>query len=439
MAERIDDEMKRYGNLWDKVCERANIELAAELAVKAKRPTKARTEFMGHKEQMLDALQASLLNESYQFSPLHSFTVYEPKERQIHTPPFYPDKILHHCLMNVVKPLFLEKFTADTYGSIKGRGVSMTADKLKKVIREHPDWYFLQIDVRKFYQSIDHDVCKNAVRRVIKCQKTLRMFDALIDRHDEGLAIGVYPSQYLANLVLSGIDHHVKEVMRLPYYFRYMDDILLIIPDKTVATAALAELRIELAKIKLDLKNNARIAPISYGIDFVGYKFYPNHTALRKSIKVKMQRTIRKLNRKGADDVVFKQKTASQFGWCMHADCRNLLRVSLKDRIVLYEKNMEFKRLSEIREAENWFGLAKDKRVSIKSLFDVDIVFFEHLITTIKGETKVVCKFAYPDKPEDYHYFITRSDVMRDRLERDKDIMPFIAKIKQVGNYTAYE
>ena len=150
--------MKRYGNLWDKVCERANIELAAELAVKAKRLTKARTEFLENKQQLLDDLQASLINETYRFSPLHSFTVYEPKERQIHTPPFYPDKILHHALMNVVKPLFMEKFTADTYGSIKGRGVSMTAEKLKKVLREHPDWYFLQIDVHHFYQSIDHDV-----------------------------------------------------------------------------------------------------------------------------------------------------------------------------------------------------------------------------------------------------------------------------------------
>lgn len=358
------------------MCDRANIELAADNAVKAKRPTKARTEFLEHKEQMLEALQASLVNETYRFSPLHSFVVYEPKERQIHTPPFYPDKILHHCVMNVVKPLFLEKFTTDTYGSIKGRGVTMTAEKLKKVLREHPDWYFLQIDVHHFYQSIDHEVCKAAVMRVVKCPRTLKMLDAIIDVHDEGLAIGVYPSQYLANLVLSGIDHYVKEVMRMPYYFRYMDDIVMVVPDKAVANSALAELRSELCKIKLEVKGNARIAPIVYGIDFIGYRFYADHTALRKRMKVKMQRTVRKLERKGVDDVEFKQKTASHFGWCVHADCRNLLKTTFKERIVLYEKNMEFKRLSEIREAENWFGLPKDRRVSIKSLFEVDIVFF---------------------------------------------------------------
>ncbi len=99
----------------------------------------------------------------------------------------------------------------------------------------------------------------------------------------------------------------------------------------------------------------------------------------------------------------------------------------------------QFKRLSEIRNAENWFGLSKEKRVSITQLFGVDIVFFEHLITTIKGETKVVVKFAYPDRPDDFYCFITKSEVIQDRLERDKVHMPFIAQIKQIGNYTAYE
>ena len=100
---------------------------------------------------------------------------------------------------------------------------------------------------------------------------------------------------------------------------------------------------------------------------------------------------------------------------------------------------MEYKRLSEIRESENWFGLPKSKRVSIKELFDKDVVFFDFLTATIRGEEKVVVKFGFPDNPEDYHMFITRSDVMKSRLERDRDVMPFVATINQVKNYTAYE
>lgn len=174
-------------------------------------------------------------------------------------------------------------------------------------------------------------------------------------------------------------------------------------------------------------------------MDFMGYKFYPTHTLLRKRIKQHMQRRVRELAARDVSDEEFKRKTASFFGWCKHADCRNLLRTTFKEKLTLYANNMEFKRLSQIRDAENWFGLSREKRVSIESLFNADIIFFEHLITTIKNETKVVVKFAFPDSPEDYRYFITRSDVIRDRLERDKDVMPFIATIKKIKNYTAYE
>lgn len=431
--------MKRYGNLWSRICDRENIEEAANNALKGKELTKERQFFIDNRERLLDELQQSLIDENYKFSFLKYFKVYEPKERNIHHSPFYPDKVLHHAVMNICKPLFIEKMTADTYGSIKGRGITMASKKLKQALSVHSDWYYLQIDCQKFYQSIDHDVCKEAVRRVIKCKPTLRMLDAIIDVHEEGLAIGVYPSQYLANLVLSRIDHWAKEVAHIKHYFRYMDDVVILVEDKYVAHDVLVKIKQEFEKLKLTIKQNYRIAPVICGIDFIGYKFYSTHTKLRKSIKERMQSNIRRLRKKGASDEEFKRKTASHFGWCKHANCRHLLQVVLDDKLYLYEHNMEFKRLSELKESENWFGLPKEKRVSIKTLFDKDIVFFDYMTVNIKGEEKVVVKFAYPDTPEDYMSFITRSEVMKDRLAKDKDKMPFIAQIKQIKNYTAYE
>lgn len=431
--------MKRYGNLWQLICARENIEKAADNALKGKKINKEREQFIANRKALLDELEQSLINETYKFNPLRSFVVYEPKERIIHHPPFYPDKILHHCLMNIIHPFILEKLTADAYGSLKGRGVTMALNKLKPILKNNPSWYYLKIDCRKYYSSIYHEVCKNAVRRVIKCKKTLRMIDEIIDVHEEGLAIGIYPSQYLANLVLAGVDHWVKEVERLPYYFRYMDDILLILPSKEVAHVVLEKLIDKLNELKLQVKNNVRIAPVSCGIDFIGYVLYPTHTRLRKRIKLNLQRSVRNLTKLGVDDATLKLKTASHFGWAKHANCRNLLRTTFGDKIYLYEKNMEIKRLSEIRGLDNWFGVPKEKRISIKDLFNKEIIFFDFLITTIKNESKVVVKFAFVDNPDDFHIFITRSDVMKDRLERDKDVMPFIATIKQIKNYTAYE
>lgn len=431
--------MKRHGNLWGKVCDKSNVELAFDNVLKQKHGTSKVCWIINNKPALIEEVTNSLINETYVFSELESFVVFEPKERRIHHSPMYPDKILHHCVMNVILPLFMSKFTSDTYGSIKGRGVTSCANKLKSVLRHNPISYYVQVDCRKFYQSIDHDAMKAQVRRVIKCTKTLRMLDAIIDTHSEGLAIGVYPSQYLGNLMLSPIDHWAKEVLRVKHYFRYMDDIVMVVPDKASAWVALNGVTEEIAKLKLEVKNSARIAPVYTGIDFVGYKFYPTHTLLRKRIKMRMQRTVRKLIKRNASDELFKQKTASHFGWCKHANCRNLMRTTFKTKYELYRSKMEFKRLSEKKEAENWFSLPRDARLSIEDLMDKDIAILDFTNAKIRGEDKVVVKFVFPEMSESQHYFITRSEVIKDRLERDKEHLPFVVTLKKVKGYFAYE
>jgi hypothetical protein len=430
--------MKRYGNLWTQICDIDNIREAAHKAVKGKKMTRQRRWFIENKESCIMAIQDSLINEDYQFGELYSFTIYEPKKREIHCPRFYPDRVLHHCVMNIVAPLFIEKLTRDTYSSIPGRGVAMLARKIQSTLRKNPDAYYLQIDIRKFYQSIDHGIAKEKVRRVIKCQKTLRLIDSIIDSHDEGMPIGAYPSQYIGNLILSDVDHWAKEVARVKHYFRYMDDMLFILDSKQEAHRLLEDVKEKIHGLKHEIKNNSRIAPVSAGIDFIGYKFYPTHTRLRKRIKQRMQRTVRRLRKQNVSDRYFMRKTASHFGWCIHADCRNLLRKIFTDKIYLYADKMEIKRLSEKKQIE-WFGMPKEKRTSIENLFDKDIAFFDMKLVTIRGEEKAIVKFAFPDNPEDLRYFITRSDVMKDRLERDRELMPFVATIKKVKNYTAYE
>lgn len=431
--------MKRHGNLWPLICDRQNIEDAADKALKGKQLTKDRKRFIENRQALLDDLEKSLINETYELGALYDFTVYEPKKRVIHCPRFYPDRILHHAVMNVMMPIFMTKFTADTYGSIKGRGVKLAGEKLSKALRNNPDSYFLQVDMKSFYPSIDHDVAKGLLRRIIKCQKTLKLFDAIIDVHSPGMPIGSYTSQYVGNLLLSPVDHWAKEVVKIKHYYRYMDDIVMLVPDKATAHHVLSLLKEQLNSLKLVLKNNVRIAPVSIGIDFIGYRFYPTHTRLRKRIKLRMQRNVRRLIKRNVSDEFFKRKTASHFGWCMHANCRNLLRKTLSTKLHLFEKNMEIKRLSDIRKQNNWFLLSKDQRVSIEALVNVEIVFWEFLEAKIKGESKTVVKFSYPNKTTEFHYFITRSDVIRDRLEKDRELLPFVASVKRVKNWLGYE
>ena len=429
--------MKRYGRLWPIICSRENIEAAADNAVKGRKCRREQMRFLANREALLDDIEQTLRDETYQFGPLKSFTVYEPKERQIHHPAFYPDKVLHHCLMNVLAPLIISKLSPDCYGSIRGRGLSQACDAIKRYVRDYEGGYYLQIDISHFYQSIDHEVCLQELEHIIKCKNTLRMARAIVEAHSQGMAIGVYPSQYLANLVLNRFDHYVKEVLHVGGYVRYMDDMVFFVDTKEEAHQLLQNVREYLSGLKLTVKQNARIAPVECGVSMVGYIFYPTHTRLRRRIKETMQHNIRQLEKRNVDDATFKRKLASHFGWCQRGDCRHLVRTAMGEHYRLFKENMEFKRLSELR--PRWFDLPKEARVSIQELFGKDVVIFDYLIDTIKNEEKAIIKFAYPDKPEEMHYTITRSEVVRDRLARDKSLMPFVCQFNTKKKYICYE
>ncbi|MDR1338620.1 MAG: RNA-directed DNA polymerase, partial [Prevotellaceae bacterium] len=173
-------------------------------------------------------LHETLKAGSFRTSKYTTFTIYEPKEREIFRLPYYPDRIVHHAVMNILEPVWLSIFTADTYSCIKYRGIHATAGKVKKALKDvEGTAYCLKLDIRKFYPSIDHDILKQIIRRKIKDIRLLALLDEIIDSAD-GVPIGNYLSQYFANLYLAYFDHYIKETEQVKYYFRYADDIVIL-------------------------------------------------------------------------------------------------------------------------------------------------------------------------------------------------------------------
>ena len=221
---------------------------------------------------------------------------------------------------------------------------------------------------------------------------------------------------------------------------------MVFVHDKKEGHGVLAELKERLAEKGLTVKDNWRIAPVTQGIRFIGYQFYPTHTLLRKNIRERMKAAHRQLMRRGADDAEYKLKMAGYFGWCMMANSFHLMRKVMGERYKLFEKNierMQYKRLKDKRAVE-WFSLPKDTRVSICDLVRRDVVIFESKEVTIAGVTKAAFRFCYPDREEEMHYTITRSDVVMDRLKRDAEDFPAVVtfvekKAKNGRKYIAYE
>lgn len=324
--------MKRIGNLYDKIISLENLRLADEHARKGKAKTYGVKVHDRNREANLLALHEQLKQGTYRTSQYSTFTIYEPKERVIYRLPYFPDRIVHHAVMNVLEPIWLSVFTADTYSCIKKRGIHAAARKLRRVIDKEKQGsrYCLKIDIRKFYPSINHDVLKTIVRRKIKDTRLLALLDEIIDSA-EGLPIGNYLSQYLANLILTYFDHWVKEVKKVRYYFRYADDIVVLHSDKKFLRGLLAEFETYLAdNVRLEVKSNKQIFPVGKdhrdkhgrGIDFLGFVFYLNETRLRKRIKQNLCRKCAKLiKRKNPIDAKdFKQAIASWWGWCKYSD-----------------------------------------------------------------------------------------------------------------------
>jgi retron-type reverse transcriptase len=296
--------MKRIGNLYDKVISLENLYLADEKARKGKLRTYGVQIHDKNREANLLKLHNDLKNQAYKTSEYHIFKIYEPKEREIYRLPYFPDRITHHAIMNVLEPIWVSIFTKDTYSCIKNRGIHAAVRSLRRTLVEDEvgTRYCLKLDVKKFYPSIDHDILKQIIRRRIKDKRLLWLLDEIIDSvpDEKGVPIGNYLSQYFANLYLAYFDHWLKEVKGIKYYWRYADDIVILAPNKEMLHELLHDIRAYFREnLSLEVKRNYQVFPVeSRGIDFLGYIFFHTHIRLRKSIKQRLFRRVGKLNKR---------------------------------------------------------------------------------------------------------------------------------------------
>ncbi len=317
--------MKRTGNLYQQICSVENLRMADKIARRGKLTQPGVIEHDKNRDNNIKLLHEMLINKTYRTSQYTTFTIFEPKERIIYRLPYFPDRITHHAVMNILEPLFVSTFTSNTYSCIKGRGIHAAANAVKCALRDQTGTQFcLKMDIRKFYPTIDHDVLKRLIRRKIKDQDLLWLLDEIIDSTD-GLPIGNYLSQYFANFYLAYFDHWLKEEKKVKYYFRYADDLVILASDKPYLHQILSDIGQYLQqRLKLTVKDNYQVFPVAArGIDFVGYVFFHTHTRLRKTIKKNFVRMLTR-NRRPAS-------VASYQGWSKHCDSKHLIKKLLHE------------------------------------------------------------------------------------------------------------
>jgi len=250
-------------------------------------------------------LQNMLIWKTYKTSEYEVFIKKDgDKEREIYKLPYFPDRICHWAIIQQVEPIFLKKLNGCTHSAIPNRGIHSAFKQLDRYMRSDKEGtkYCLKLDIEKFYPSIRHDLLKEMYRTIFKDKDLLWLIDEIIDsvEGNRGVPIGNYLSQYSGNLFLAKFDRWLKEDLRLKYYIRYMDDIVILHNSKKY----LHELRKiieEYLAINLDLKikDNWQVFPSRIrGIDFVGYRHFGDYVLLRKSTAQRLKRKMRNIMKK---------------------------------------------------------------------------------------------------------------------------------------------
>lgn len=330
--------MKRYNNLYGQICSAENILEAHNNAKKGKMHYQEVQEVEASLDMHLKELRTLLTTKTFKTSAYRIFIKTDSgKPREIYRLPYFPDRIVHHCIMQVLEPIWKKTFIADTYSSIKNRGIHKGVKRIKKALLNTENTrYCLKLDIRKFYPSINHDILKSIVRKKIKDQDVLALLDEIINSA-EGVPIGNYLSQYFGNLYLTYFDHWLKETKQCKYLFRYCDDIVLLHSSKEHLAYLKQEIEEYLTtNLKLSLKSNWQIFPVdARGIDFLGYRFFHNYTLLRKSIAIKFKQRIKyiKTHCPYLPPPQILNSVMSYQGWLGHANCNNLTKKYINDDV----------------------------------------------------------------------------------------------------------
>lgn len=360
--------MKPITNLYYEICSFETLYIAYLNARKNKRYREEILRFSSNLEENLLKIQKELQEHTYKTGKYRKFVIVDPKERLIMALPF-EDRVVHWAVYLVLNPIFKKQYINDSYGCIIGKGVHSATKRLqywlRQVHRKEDKYYFLKLDVSKFYYRVDHQVLLNIIRKKIADQEVMALLDEIINSEntafglppgmgieeteerlfDRGMPIGNLSSQMFANIYMNEIDQYIKRELRVHYYIRYMDD-MIILSNSKIELQEIKE-KVELflnERLKLDLNSKTCIRPVTLGIDFVGYKVWNTHIKLRKSTMKRMKRRLQYMKRQYESGQVELAKVtetvASYKGMMQHCNSYNL-RKKFFDSYVLRRNSKE--------------------------------------------------------------------------------------------------
>lgn len=282
--------MKRYGHLFELAFSRENLYQAYLDASRCKHKKRSCFNFERRLAYNLDRLYQVIHDGTYAPQAYYTFTVYEPKARQIYAPAFC-DLVVQHAIYRVIYPIFNAGFIDQSFACRKGKGTHKAADYAQMALRHSPPGsYSIKLDIRKFFYRIDRSVLRKQIERKIKDRRFVDVMMLFADYGQPvGIPIGNLLSQTYALIYLSPLDHFIKREIKAKSYCRYVDDFIIFGVSRAQCIEALERIKKFITSLGLELSKYT-IAPIRRGINFVGYRTWGSKRFIRKHSLFKFSR-----------------------------------------------------------------------------------------------------------------------------------------------------
>lgn len=293
-------------------------------------------EFNLKQEEYIYWLLEQLKNKTYRHGGYTVFYITEPKVRKIEKSR-YMDRIVHRWVVdNFLIPNFVPQFIPTSYACLKERGMHKACLDLQRSMRHCEriwgEYYILKMDVAKFFDNINKTILLKILERKIKDKNLLWLLQEIlwVQKRETGLEIGNYTSQMLANIYLNEIDQYCKHTLRIKYYFRYMDDSIILVKTKQEAKEALVKIRQFLKeKLQLELNQKTQIFKGKQGVNFCGYKIKEYRMKIRDKGKRRLKKKVKKLKEKVKIGEITSKEARKQLaghkGYLKHANVYHLL------------------------------------------------------------------------------------------------------------------
>ena len=278
--------MKRVGFLTDAIADINNLHKAFYKTCKGKEQNLRVIDFSKNFDLNIKKLHDEIKSGNVSVGKYNFFKIYDPKERLICAASF-DERVLHHAIINVCHPHFENRQIEDSYATRIGKGQYAALNRARLFTKRYG--YFCKMDMRKYFDNINHSILLSGLCDVFKDKKLTQIFEKIIysyeTRNGAGLPIGNLTSQYFANFYLVAADRFIKQKLRVKGYVRYMDDMVFWGNDKKemMQTAKIIAEFIE-TRLKLELKPICMNA-CGRGVPFLGYVLFPDLIRLNKLSK----------------------------------------------------------------------------------------------------------------------------------------------------------